>query len=57
MARSTMFLSPLNRFYFGSNFTVIVTDLDMVKEVCVKQFDTFADRGYFAVSYYVIGSV
>ena len=50
MVRNTMYLSPLHRFYFGSKFTVVVTDLDMVKEVCVKQFDRFVDRGSFAVS-------
>ena len=46
-----MYLSFLYRFYLGSKFTVVVTDLDMIKEVLVKRFDNFADRGSFAVSF------
>ena len=49
--RRAMYLSFLYRFYLGSKFTVVVTDLDMMKEVFVKQFDNFADRGSIAVSF------
>ena len=52
-----MYLSFLYRFYLGSKFTVVVTDLDIMKEVFVKQFDNFADRGSFAVSFEVTEGV
>ena len=41
----------------GSKFTVVITDLDMMKEVFVKQFENFADRGSFAVSFEVTEGV
>lgn len=48
-----MYLFLVCRFYLGSKFTVVVTDINMIKEVFVKQFDNFADRGSFAVSFHV----
>ena len=35
-----------SRFYVGSCPRVVVTDVDMIKEITVKKFENFMDRGY-----------
>lgn len=34
----------MHRFYVGQNPIVVIADLDLLKEVTVKQFDHFHDR-------------
>ena len=36
--------SRLSRYYVGIRPMVVVRDLDMLKEIMVKQFETFIDR-------------
>lgn len=50
-------MSHLYRYYLGSKFTIVVTDVDMMKEIFVKKFDNFVDRGSFAVSFFSFFSV
>ena len=36
----------LYRFYVGSYPRIVIGDLNLLKEIMVKEFDTFTDRGY-----------
>ena len=45
MAVSICFAWKL-RYYIGQRAIVFIADLDMLKEVTVKQFDIFQDRPY-----------
>lgn len=33
-----------NRYYLGQRVIIVIKDLDLIKEVMVKQFDNFHDR-------------
>ena len=36
----------LYRFYVGCYPRISVSDVDLAKEIMVKEFDSFSDRGY-----------
>ena len=40
------------RFYLGQTPTVLISDLDLLKEVMVKHFDHFHDRPVFPTLYF-----
>jgi cytochrome P450 len=37
---------PSNRFYVGPQPRIAITDVDLLKEIMVKEFDSFSDRGF-----------
>ena len=39
-----MYTLLFNRFYIGSMPMLKVTDVDMLKQILVKEFDSFSDR-------------
>ena len=36
----------LCRFYVGAQPRIAMADLDLIKEILVKEFDNFSDRGF-----------
>ena len=36
----------LSRFYVGPKPKIVITDADLLKEIMVKEFDSFSDRGF-----------
>ena len=44
MLNAHSYFLPGGRFYLGQKPIVVISDLDMLKEVTVKQFDNFHDR-------------
>ena len=38
-------INPLHRYYIGACPKVAITDVELAKEIMVKEFDNFRDRG------------